>query len=166
MNAFNPLLESPGGAVYQLTDLSRALHMVRAREARRGFPYEWVICTRTDFIWLAPHPPLHLLDPTHAWVPSGQDWGGINDRHAVLARPLADIYFSRFKFLAEDGLRRACADDVKHERCYETFNAERFLGTFLSLHNITVGYFTAVAAIGCCTPEECGLRECFAYSLP
>lgn len=45
--------------------------------------YTHFIVTRTDFEWLAPHPPLHLLNRRLAWIPEGEDYHGYNDRHAV-----------------------------------------------------------------------------------
>ena len=33
----------------------------------------------------APHPPIELLQGAAcAWVPHGEDYGGLNDRHALL----------------------------------------------------------------------------------
>lgn len=48
--------------------------------------YDRFVVTRSDFLWLSPHPPLDLLRVDRLWIPEGEDWGGINDRHAVLDR--------------------------------------------------------------------------------
>ena len=40
------------------------LRMITAWEAgavRQGVPYRWLVRTRPDFLWRAPHPPLRLL---------------------------------------------------------------------------------------------------------
>ncbi len=51
--------------------------------------YDRFVITRSDFIWLCPHPPLSILDRDALWFPDGEHWGGINDRHLVASR--ADI---------------------------------------------------------------------------
>ena len=48
--------------------------------------YDRFVITRSDFVWLCPHPPLVILDRRAIWVPNGQDWGGVNDRHLVASR--------------------------------------------------------------------------------
>jgi hypothetical protein len=57
--------------------------------------YDCFVLTRSDFVWLCPHPPLSLLDRSAIWVPTGTeatawpDYGGLNDRHLVVSR--ADV---------------------------------------------------------------------------
>ena len=46
--------------------------------------YDRFVITRSDFIFVAPHPCLDALDPRFIWLPNGEDWGGLVDRHAVL----------------------------------------------------------------------------------
>jgi hypothetical protein len=48
--------------------------------------YDRFIITRSDFFWLCPHPPLSVLDQDAIWVPDGEDYGGVNDRHLVASR--------------------------------------------------------------------------------
>ena len=48
--------------------------------------YDRFVLTRSDFFWLSSHPPLDVLDPDMIWVPEGQDYGGLNDRHLVASR--------------------------------------------------------------------------------
>lgn len=51
--------------------------------------YDRFVITRSDFAWLCPHPPLSVLDCSAIWVPNGEDYGGLNDRHLVASR--ADV---------------------------------------------------------------------------
>ncbi len=51
--------------------------------------YDRFVITRSDFFWLCPHPPLSILDREAIWAPSGDDHGGLNDRHLVASR--ADV---------------------------------------------------------------------------
>ena len=78
--------------LHQLHALSLALQLVARTERRYGWRYERIVHTRLDLQWLRPHPPLHLLAASQAWVPSGEDYyGGLNDRHAVLSRTQAEV---------------------------------------------------------------------------
>jgi len=51
--------------------------------------YDRFVITRSDFVWLCPHPPLSILDRGAIWFPDGEHWGGLNDRHLVVSR--ADV---------------------------------------------------------------------------
>jgi hypothetical protein len=51
--------------------------------------YDRFVITRSDFVWLCPHPPLSILDRGAIWLPDGEDYGGLNDRHLVASR--ADV---------------------------------------------------------------------------
>jgi hypothetical protein len=45
--------------------------------------YDRCVISRSDFVWLCPHPP--ILDHNALWVPNGQHWSGLNDRHLVVS---------------------------------------------------------------------------------
>ena len=51
--------------------------------------YDRFVITRSDFVWLCPHPPLSVLDRGAIWFPNGEHYGGLNDRHLVVSR--ADV---------------------------------------------------------------------------
>ena len=48
--------------------------------------YDRFIITRSDYVWLCPHPPLSILGRENVWVPDDHHWSGINDRHAIVSR--------------------------------------------------------------------------------
>jgi hypothetical protein len=48
--------------------------------------YDRYVVTRSDFVWLCPHPPLSILGRESLWVPDGEDYGGVTDRHLVVSR--------------------------------------------------------------------------------
>ena len=53
--------------------------------------YDRFVITRSDLVWLCPHPPLSILDRDAIWVPDGENYGGLVDRHLVVSRTdLAD----------------------------------------------------------------------------
>jgi hypothetical protein len=48
--------------------------------------YDRFVITRSDFVWLCPHPPLSILDCGAIWFPDGESYGGLSDRHLVASR--------------------------------------------------------------------------------
>jgi hypothetical protein len=56
--------------------------------------YDRFIITRSDFVYMIPHCPLDLLDPTKVWVPFGEHYGGYTDRHAVLSKTTVETYLN------------------------------------------------------------------------
>jgi hypothetical protein len=53
--------------------------------------YDRFIVTRSDYIYLTPHYPIHRMDPGMIWIPDGEDYDGedyrgYTDRHIVASR--------------------------------------------------------------------------------
>jgi hypothetical protein len=48
--------------------------------------YDRYIITRSDFIHEIPHIPMEFLDSKFIWLPDGEDYGGLTDRHIVVHR--------------------------------------------------------------------------------
>jgi hypothetical protein len=48
--------------------------------------YNRFIITRSDYIWLLPHPKIELLSENNIWIPNSEDYGGVTDRHVVLSK--------------------------------------------------------------------------------
>jgi hypothetical protein len=51
--------------------------------------YDRFIISRSDFVWMCPHPPLSVLDNESIWIPNAEFHGGLPDRHLVVSR--ADV---------------------------------------------------------------------------
>lgn len=68
------------------------LELIRKHEISRGQQYTLVVQTRPDLVWSHPHPPATYFEGSAVWIPEGSDWGGLNDRHAVIERSLLDAY--------------------------------------------------------------------------
>ena len=108
LNLFAPVLGNPNvSCMRELHDLHRVFALITAHERSRGAAYGRLIFSRLEFRWLAPHPPLALLEPEVLWVPSGQNVNGVNDRHAVMHRMHAPTYFGRWELLLSDQLLKA-----------------------------------------------------------
>lgn len=48
--------------------------------------YDWFIITRSDYMYPVPHVPLEMLSPSSVWIPDGEKYGGVTDRHIVCPR--------------------------------------------------------------------------------
>ena len=84
--------------------------------------YDRIIVTRSDFIWLCPHPPLDLLDETKVWIPRGEFHGGVTDRHAVLSRHNVGAYLNIIKPMLAD------TDNLYNRMNYQNcWNLERYI---------------------------------------
>ncbi len=110
----------PGSAVRCIFLRYLALSMIE----RLGLlqEYSWFILTRSDYLYLAPHPPLDLLSNASAWAPRAEAYWGITDRHIVFktseARRVLDVLTPLLKDpqLFRRRLSRACS-----------WNLERYL---------------------------------------
>jgi hypothetical protein len=102
--------------------------------------YDRFIITRSDFIWLCPHPPLSVLDRGAIWFPDGEHYGGLNDRHLVVSR--ADVVDCLN--LIEDILLEPSQlyEELKHMKGRLT--GENNIETFLAQHLRRKGLFHKV----------------------
>jgi hypothetical protein len=48
--------------------------------------YDRFIITRSDFVWKTLHPPISHLNPENIWIPDGEGYGGLTDRHVILSK--------------------------------------------------------------------------------
>ena len=48
--------------------------------------YDRFIVTRSDFIWETAHPPVSHLNVENIWIPDGEGYGGVTDRHVILSK--------------------------------------------------------------------------------
>lgn len=161
---FLPMVTSPvfgnpaGNTLQELHYQDRCMRMVKDHEGemRRGVLYEWVMFTRLEFTWLANHPPLSLLDHRYMWIPTGEDNGGINDRHWIAHRHDADVIFGRWPaLLSPEHLRGILYDvgyrnDANCSSCTGFVSSEIFMGMVVTAHKIPVARFPAVAMLQCC----------------
>ena len=47
--------------------------------------YDRFVITRSDFVWSCPHPPLSILDRDAIWLPDGENYDGVVDRHLIVS---------------------------------------------------------------------------------
>ena len=48
--------------------------------------YDKFIITRSDYIYTLPHPKMHLLSDNYVWIPDGEHYDGMCDRHVILPK--------------------------------------------------------------------------------
>merc|ERR1740123_2894228 len=131
--------------------------MVEAQEIKRdGRLYEWVVLARADMLWQQDHPPVHLMDRRYVYIPYGQDNShyfhgplkGINDRHAVVPRPLLRKYFGRWGELGTGDAWRYL-QQVAEQR--HPVNTEQYLLLHLRAHQVPILRFPPVSFLAHCT---------------
>lgn len=85
--------------------------------------YDRFVVTRSDFVWLCPHPPLTMLDPGHIWIPDGEHYDGLADRHLVVSRAHVMHCLDQLEaiLLQPDELARAMEHyaDWNNEQCWK-----------------------------------------------
>jgi len=154
----------PGSAICMYYNQQKCLDMVLENEDKRGRPYEFVVISRFDFRWLAPHPPLDLLRGMDAvWIPSGSDWeGGTNDRHAVMPRQYADAYLSAWRLITGGQAKDVMLDTLGSMKVngYPGPNTECFLKARLLQFNVTVERFPSVAYLTCTQRMKSRWTQC------
>lgn len=131
---------------------------------------DWVIYLRSDLDFLAPHPPLTpmaAMGPGRVWIPDVMDWGGLNDRWAVMSRDVAPVYLGRIRDLIDGNILPAIQRDFAVTNFSQMLNsehpinAERMLQMSLHYHGIwpkRVHRFLGTAALHCTAKTKKTLR--------
>jgi len=106
-----PVISAPHlHILHQLHGHGTCLRLIstQEREQRHGLRYDRVLWSRLDHRWLLPHPPpVQLPRACGAWVPFGEDYLGLNDRHALLERDAAEVYLGRYQMILDGRVMRA-----------------------------------------------------------
>ena len=99
--------------------------------------YDWIVITRSDFIWLLDHPEVKSLSKKRIHIPFGEHYGGYTDRHAIIPSNFVKTYLSV--------LREICLDVKKtiNELTFEndwSWNLERIIYHYLKKAKVKVRY--------------------------
>jgi len=118
--------------------------------------YDRFIITRSDFIYQLPHPKVEYMDENFIWVPDGENYDAITDRHTILSKNTiipylnmlnnmvikSNLYFSKMKNLyrvfpdnemSYDWINNKDSFYLKNE--YE-WCLEKFIKLHLEQHNM------------------------------
>ena len=107
----------------------------------KGFDYQRFVISRTDLFWLVKHPPLNLLDPQFIWIPTGEDYNGYNDRHAICSKQNISYYLNMFECMANLNALNYIYNEIDDSN----LNHERHLKSHLDYYGIKTARFKNVA---------------------
>ena len=148
--------------LHQLHGHRQCLRLIQQRETDKGFRYDRIVWSRLEDTWLLPHPPLSALDKDCAWVPFGEDYRGMNDRHALLPRAVADAYLGRYDALLDGSVMKVSRDLARGR--FRELSEEKYLKRTMEhpCMSTVVGSGAAgdqellrrLEACGCTTPLE------------
>ena len=136
-NWLSPINNAPGAGAILIFFRWLLLHNLRIDDVLNQ--YDRFIITRSDFLYLCPHPPMELMNPKYIWVPDGEYHGGVTDRYAVLSRQNVEGYLSIMKHVITNPdlmYRKVMSHMFKNlEAAVKNtldieFGTDRYLGTF------------------------------------
>jgi hypothetical protein len=112
----------------------RWLLLKKLREHDLLEKYDRFVITRSDYMWPFKHVDLELLSPSQVWVPAGECYGGVTDRHTVLSRHNIEEYLNIFNMMVLDAESYISKiSDIKTEY---GMNLEMLILFHLSQHGI------------------------------
>jgi hypothetical protein len=84
--------EHPGSAGILVYFKAKLFEFLSSDEIR-GL-YDRFVITRSDFIWEMPHPKMDRLRKDRIWIPYGEFYWGVTDRHVVLTQTFLEPYLN------------------------------------------------------------------------
>lgn len=84
--------------------------------------YDFFVITRSDFIYTLPHPSMHLLSENHIYIPNGEGYGGITDRHVILPKKFLISYLDILNKMVTHG-----NEYYTKMRSHKNWNLEQFI---------------------------------------
>jgi hypothetical protein len=144
----DPHDQHPGSAGILLFFRWFLLHNLKAANLDQA--YDRYIITRSDYIYSIPHPPLELLDDTKIWIPKGEDYGGVTDRHIVVPK----AYLEKSMNLMDSILKTpdTLYEKMRHNR---SWNLEKYI----EWHFKQNGIFDKVARFNRCMYAVRGVHD-------
>ena len=110
----------------------------KIRELQLTTKYDWFIITRSDYLYPVKHVPLSLLSTDSVWIPNGEHYGGVTDRHIICP--------SQFVERSIDMLEYILTNPSDFLINYKKFlgnkgaNPETFIAYYLAKQNIPVKF--------------------------
>ncbi|MBM3196143.1 MAG: hypothetical protein FJZ62_05295 [Chlamydiae bacterium] len=100
--------------------------------------YDFFVITRSDHLYLLPHPSLQVLGDEKISIPLGQGYGGFTDRHVVLPKKFVVPYLDILNKMITKG-----ANYTSRLKLKKNWNLERFIKFHLHQHGLIkyVQYF-------------------------
>lgn len=98
--------------------------------------YETLILTRSDHLYIAPHPPIHGMQQNQILAVSGEDWGGLCDRHFIIPMKGAEHFLGMAGHVTDKSATKIFGK--------KDLNAETSIRRYIHWHNINVARFRRV----------------------
>ena len=100
--------------------------------------YDRFIITRSDFIYMLPHPSMDLMDENCIWIPLGENYDGYTDRHVVLSRTNIEKYLNILPEMItnKSGYFQKMSDNI-----WDGWNLERLIAFHLQEQGCIVKQF-------------------------
>jgi hypothetical protein len=76
-NAGWPTSSYKGSELHQMRGAGKCGVMIKEAEKERGRSYDRIIFTRTDHVYVGPHPLMESLASGVTWIPTGEDYIGL-----------------------------------------------------------------------------------------
>lgn len=93
--------------------------------------YDKFIITRSDFIYQLPHPKMFLFKNEYIYIPNGEHYGGLTDRHVILSKNNIIQYLDILNcFILKSN------DYYDKMKQFNHWNIERLIMFHLQQHNI------------------------------
>lgn len=93
--------------------------------------YDFFVITRSDYIYKLPHPEIDLFSNHLIYIPDGEAYGGVTDRHVVLPKKFVIPYLNMLNKMILNG-----EDYYKKMEPSTDWNLERFIDFHLKENNI------------------------------
>ena len=158
-----PVFGSPRlNVLRQIYLQSLVFQRLQEHEAQRGSQYETIVWSRLELQWLAPHTPLHVISfqTCSVWTPIGEDYAGLNDRHAIFIREIAPIYLGRWDAILKGRLFDIYQHHM-HRHAIGHQSSERYMAMTLAHYNLSHCYLPTFAYLMCCaTVGHCYKTAC------
>ncbi len=84
--------------------------------------YDFFVITRSDFIFTLPHPSLSVLSEDCIYIPDGEAYGGVTDRHVILPKKFVISYLNMLNKMIING-----EEYYQKMSTYDHWNLERFI---------------------------------------
>jgi len=103
--------------------------------------YETLILTRSDHLYIAPHPPIHGMQQDQILAVSGMDGFGLCDRHFIIPMTGAELFLTMAVHVTDKSARAIFGKTGSSEYFLD---AETSIRRYLHWHNIKVARFGRV----------------------
>jgi len=101
--------------------------------------YDWFIVTRSDYMYDVPHVPLEMLSRNSVWIPNGEKYGGVTDRHLICPSEFLERSIDMLKYMLTEP-EHLVHNYKQWMRGKPMANPESFIAYYLEKQGISVRF--------------------------